>query len=209
MCAIGRAERTHRERHDVHRAAAHAAVEQAVQRRAHLLRVRPSCWSGRRRPSLLTADERAVLDARHVRRIGPTPDSEFGALGGIELRAACRRRPSARTGGRIPSWLPSHQTMRVGLGQRGDVLDPVEKLSMPDIRAAHRSRRRCCVRLLRADSSSCLRSLKDENGWRSSTLPCERRIQRNSGDTFTTLGGSGHAKRRVRRGPVLRKTGMA
>ena len=42
------ADRPHRERHDVHRAAAHAAVEQVAQRRAHLAPARASCWSGRR-----------------------------------------------------------------------------------------------------------------------------------------------------------------
>ena len=59
------ADRPHRERHDVHRAAAHAAVEQAVERLAHLRRRDPVVG----RTGILlafAADERAVLDARDV-----------------------------------------------------------------------------------------------------------------------------------------------
>jgi hypothetical protein len=65
-----RTERAHRERHDVHRAAAHCTVEETVERRAHL---------GRRDPvvgragvlAMLGADERAILDTRDIGRIGP------------------------------------------------------------------------------------------------------------------------------------------
>ncbi len=63
-----RAQRPHRERHDVHRAAAHATVEQALQRLAHLLRIDPVV----RRTSVflgLGADEGPVLHARHVTRV--------------------------------------------------------------------------------------------------------------------------------------------
>ena len=65
----GAAERPHRERHHVHRAAAHAAVEESVQRARASPPARPSCWSGPRRRAL-AADERAVLDARDVGRVG-------------------------------------------------------------------------------------------------------------------------------------------
>ena len=47
----GRADRTHAEGEDVHRPAAHAAVEQPLQRLRASRTGRPSCWSGRRLPS--------------------------------------------------------------------------------------------------------------------------------------------------------------
>ena len=50
MCEMWRADRAHRERHDVHRAPAHAAVEEAVGSSRASRPVRPSCWSGRRPP---------------------------------------------------------------------------------------------------------------------------------------------------------------
>ena len=65
-----RTERAHRERHDVHRAALHAAGEQAVQRLAHLGRFFPVVgWAGV--ILVLRADVGAVFDARDVRGIGP------------------------------------------------------------------------------------------------------------------------------------------
>ena len=64
-----RAERAHREGHDVHRAADHAALEEAVQGLAHLGRVAPVV--GRAGVGLvLGADEGAVFDPGHVGRIG-------------------------------------------------------------------------------------------------------------------------------------------
>ena len=58
----------HRERHHVHRAAPHAAVEQAVHRAAHLLRVHPII--GRARVFLaLAADEGTVFHPRDVRGV--------------------------------------------------------------------------------------------------------------------------------------------
>lgn len=60
-----RAERPHRERHDVHRAPGHAAVEQAVQAGAHLDRIGPVV--GRTGVNLVgRADEGPALDAGHV-----------------------------------------------------------------------------------------------------------------------------------------------
>ena len=72
MCAIARAERAHRERHDVERAPAHRAGEQLAQLGAHRVGVAPVVG----RPGVLAAraaDERAVLDARDVARIGARP----------------------------------------------------------------------------------------------------------------------------------------
>ncbi|CUK23122.1 Uncharacterised protein [Achromobacter sp. 2789STDY5608615] len=77
-----RTQRPHRERHHVQRAAAHGAVEQAVERRAHLGRVGPVVG----RTGVLGtvgADEGAVFDARHVRRVG-TGQEGIGPLGRVE-----------------------------------------------------------------------------------------------------------------------------
>ena len=64
----GRTERTHAERDDVHRAAAHAAVEQTVQGRAHFRRRRPVV--GRAGVLLVDrADEGAVLDPADIGRV--------------------------------------------------------------------------------------------------------------------------------------------
>ncbi len=77
-----RAERAHRERHDVHRAAAHRAPVEAQQLGAHLGRVAPVV----RRAGVdlaLAADERAVLD----------PGDVAGVAAGVEaVRAAWRGR---------------------------------------------------------------------------------------------------------------------
>ena len=74
-----RAERAHRERHDVHRAAAHRAARTApCSVVAHLGRVAPVV--GRAGVLLaLGADERAVLDARDVARVRPAPGRSSGA----------------------------------------------------------------------------------------------------------------------------------
>ena len=63
-----RPERAHGVRHHVHRAAAHRALEEAAERRAHLRRVLPVV---RRAGVLLAlgADERAVLDAGDIVRV--------------------------------------------------------------------------------------------------------------------------------------------
>ena len=79
-----RTERAHRERHDVHRAALHGSrVEARASRRAsrpgsRQLLFGPACVGGRR------ADERAVLDAGDVGRIGVGPVA-VRALGLVEL----------------------------------------------------------------------------------------------------------------------------
>lgn len=63
-----RAQGSHREGDDVHRAALHAALEQPVERRAHLDGVTPVV--GRTRVDLVRrADVGAVLDSRHVARV--------------------------------------------------------------------------------------------------------------------------------------------
>ena len=101
-----RAERAHRERHDVHRAALHRRPEQAVEHLAHLGRVVPVV---RRAGVLLAlgADERAVLDARDVARIR---QREVGvrALGVARAARTCRRRRAPGQRGRTPR--PSRRT---------------------------------------------------------------------------------------------------
>src|SRR5664279_5306080 len=72
MWGYRRADRAHRERHDVERAAAHRAAEERAQLGLHLAGVAPVVgWAG----VLLAraADERAVLDARDVARVGARP----------------------------------------------------------------------------------------------------------------------------------------
>ena len=77
-----RAERPHAERDHVHRPPAHAAVEQAAQRRLHLPRRDPIV--GRARVSLAQAtDERTVLDARDVAGVGAGQETA-GTPRGIE-----------------------------------------------------------------------------------------------------------------------------
>ncbi|KAF1054466.1 MAG: hypothetical protein GAK34_00760 [Delftia tsuruhatensis] len=79
----GRAQRTHGEGNHIHGAAGHAAVEQRLQRGAHLVRGHPVV--GRACVFLVgRADVGAVLDARHIGRIGPGQVAA-GALDGIEL----------------------------------------------------------------------------------------------------------------------------
>src|SRR5438093_8162947 len=62
--------RTHRKRHYIQRAPPHATVEKSMKRPPHFIGRDPIVrWT-----SVVlarAADERSVLDARHVRRIGP------------------------------------------------------------------------------------------------------------------------------------------
>ena len=93
----GTSERTHRKRHDVQRASAHAALEEAAQRAAHLRWLDPVV----RRPRILfalAADERAILDARDIRRIGagkeavrPLDRIQAMQRAGRDHALACRR----------------------------------------------------------------------------------------------------------------------
>ena len=81
--ADGRIERAHRKRNDIHRAALHAALEQGEQFFLHRRRVGPVvCRAG----FFLGfgADERAVLDARHVAGVR-AGEVAAGALLGVQL----------------------------------------------------------------------------------------------------------------------------
>ena len=87
------AQRTHRKRHDVHRAPAHAAVEEFVERCAHGVRSDPVI--GRSGVFLaLAADEGAILDPRDVGRMRPCQIA-VRPLGRIEL-AQCSARHHRR-----------------------------------------------------------------------------------------------------------------
>ena len=140
------AERAHRERHHVDRAAAHAAVEQAVRASRASPPARPSCWSGPRplRFSLqmnVRSSTRATSDG-----IGPG-EIAVRALG--RIRAACSV-PLATISAHSRSYssaLPSHQTMRSGLVERGDLAHPGEQAA-----DGERSRRRTAA--ARTDSES-------------------------------------------------------
>ena len=95
--------RAHEVRHDVHRAPAHRAFEQAVQLRIHLRRLGPVV----RRPGFLLrrrADEGALLDARDVVRIRAM---EIAArkflLVQLDQHVLLERLPRAETRFRAPS----------------------------------------------------------------------------------------------------------
>ncbi|CAB4936438.1 unannotated protein [freshwater metagenome] len=120
-----RADRAHRERDDVHGAAAHRTVEQALESAPHLAGLRPVV----RRAGidlLLRADEGAVLDAGDVARAGAGQEGvrtdlgvelDEGASGDHLLRQA---RPL------ILGPIAPHDA--IGLGQFGHLLDPFEQL---------------------------------------------------------------------------------
>ena len=78
-----RAQWAHAERHDIHRAALHAAVKQGLQRGAHFGRLHPVV--GRAGVFFLgRADVGAVFDTGHVGRVG-TGQEAVRALGFVEL----------------------------------------------------------------------------------------------------------------------------
>ena len=107
-----RAQRAHRERHHVQRAAAHGAVEQAVERGAHLGGIGPVV-GGAGVLGAVGTDEGAVLDAGHVGRVG-TGQERIRPFGGFRRRMVpdctiCSQRRS------YSCCEPSHQTTRSGL----------------------------------------------------------------------------------------------
>ena len=120
-----RAERAHRERHDVHRPPLHAAVEQAVELLAHLGGIGPVV----RRPRVVLvrgADERAVLDTRDVARVGAR-EVRVGALGVGKLQE--RAVVDELLGEAVVLLRGAVAPMDVlGLRQRGDLLDPRDQL---------------------------------------------------------------------------------
>ena len=118
-----RAERAHAEGHDVHRAAAHAAVEQARSGRRASRSGSSQLLVGPASSGSFGADEGAALDAGDVLGIGGGVEG-VGALLGIEPFQRARRRPSRRSARSHSSSEPSHQMHAVGLGERGDLARP-------------------------------------------------------------------------------------
>jgi hypothetical protein len=120
-------DRTHAERHDVHRATAHAALEEARQGLAHLLRILPVV----RRTGVdlaLGADEGPALDPGDVGGVG---------CGVKTVRAQClvEREEGAladHQGGQPRPFLIRAVAPfdAVGLGELGDRIDPLEQLAV-------------------------------------------------------------------------------
>ena len=106
-----RAERAHRERHHVHRAAQHRAVEQLRQRGAHLVRLAPVVGRARVRLAL-GADERAVLDPRDV--VGVRQRQVGVRTLGVDSRSNVPASTSVGTSRSYSSAEPSHQWIRSG-----------------------------------------------------------------------------------------------
>jgi hypothetical protein len=127
----GAADRAHRERHDVHRAPAHAAVEQAIQRLAHLRR-RDPVVGGARVVLALAADEGAVLHACDVGRIRQREIAR-GPLRGIEL-AQHARGDHFRDELLVLGFAAVAPHDAIGLGQRGHLAHPAEQLRMAHVR---------------------------------------------------------------------------
>ena len=123
--ALVGADGPHRERHDVHRATLHRAVEELGELLAHLGRLTPVVG----RPGVVAlrgADERAVLDAGDVARVG-------------ERQVAVRTDGVVQTLERacLHEYLTESVVLlagavtpvdRVGLGEGGHLLDPADKL---------------------------------------------------------------------------------
>ena len=124
------AERSHRKRHDVQRASAHRAVEQAAERPPHLVGRHPVV----RRAGVvfaLAANERAILDARDVARIRQRE---------IAVRPLGRIQPDQRP---LLDHLRAQPVVlgfaavaprdRFGLGERGELAHPAEQARMAHI----------------------------------------------------------------------------
>ncbi|MNT08683.1 hypothetical protein D3C72_1434320 [compost metagenome] len=125
-----RAQRAHREWHDVHGAAAHAAIEQAVQGVTHFARLGPViCRTGRF--LRCRADIRAVFDTGHVARVG-AGQVGIRALVGIELfHGAAGNHFGAQA---LVLFLRTIAPVNaVWLGERGNVGHPVDQFLLFNI----------------------------------------------------------------------------
>ena len=122
-----RAERAHRERDDVHRAAAHRAGEQALEGRRASRPGRASCWWGRRPPR--AAAQMKVRSSTRATSLGSErARKRVRALG----RGSSRMNvpPSTSCVGQpVPLLLRAVAPLDpVGLGQLGDLLHPLQQL---------------------------------------------------------------------------------
>ena len=102
-----RAERAHRERHHVHRAAAHRALEQVGQRLRASRSGSRQLLVGPASSSRSRADERAVLDPRDVGRDPTAPGRSSAAWRPTAARTSPRRSAPAPAGRTPP---PSRRT---------------------------------------------------------------------------------------------------
>jgi hypothetical protein len=150
----GRTDGAHRERHYVHRASAHATVEQPAEGRAHLRRRHPVV----RRAGVvlaLAADERAVFHASHVAGVGAR-EVGAGTLLFIELdEAAGANEPFTQRVVLHLRPVAPHDALR--LRQPGRFRDPLAQRPMADpgrsVRLVRRQGRRCIhLRLLQKAS---------------------------------------------------------
>ena len=124
-------QRAHGEGHDIHGAALHAALEELLERGAHLGRFNPVV--GRAGVDfLLAADEGAVFDPGHVGRVG-AGEERAGALGGVELdeRAAIDHLAAQLVELFLAAIDPDHLG---GLGQLDDLSNPIDDAGMPRFR---------------------------------------------------------------------------
>ena len=125
------AQRAHGEGHDVHGATLHAALEELLERGAHLGRLDPVV-GGASVDFLLAADEGAVFDPGHVGRVG-TGEERTGALGGVELD---ERTPVDHLATQtvilfLAAVGPDHVG---GLSQLDDLSNPIDDAGMPHFR---------------------------------------------------------------------------
>ena len=121
-----RAQRAHRERDHVHRAAAHASRGRGRRACSRISSGSRQLLVGPASSSLCGADEGAVLDARDVgrvrpRQVGVRPLGVGQALEGARVDQLLRQ--AVVLLGRAVAPVD-----RVGLGERGDLLDPAHQL---------------------------------------------------------------------------------
>ncbi|KAG0750975.1 hypothetical protein G6F24_014759 [Rhizopus arrhizus] len=139
-----RTQGAHRERHDVQRAAAHGAVEQAVERVAHLGRVGPVVGrAGVFGP--VRTDEGAVFHTRDVGRIRARQEG-IGPLGGIQPahRAGLDHLFAQAVIFLLRAVAPDDA---IGLGQRDKTGHPVNQAAMLDV-GRHVQRRKAPIQWL-------------------------------------------------------------
>ena len=119
-----RADRAHRERHDVERAAAHRAGVEPEHLGAHLGRVAPVV-GGAGVVLVLAADERAVLDPGHVAGVAARVE-RVRPLRRVERQRSVPEATRLAQSASYSSSDPSHQWTRLGLEDRRPVLDPLD-----------------------------------------------------------------------------------
>ena len=119
---IGRVDRAHAVRHDVQRAALHAALEQLAHLRVRFVRGHPVVVRAGV-VAILRADEGQVLDARHVRRVrvGDVAAGKGSLVELLELAGLLERLLQARQLGRRP--VAPLDLVRGG--ELADGLDPI------------------------------------------------------------------------------------